>query len=154
MPYIHGRHNGRAALTDVAIIDAARHREHRESRRPVLHGVKRYKALIDTGATSTMITSRVVSDLNLQPVGMLEFYGLDGSTWKTAYLFHVAFYDSSEGSNLRLDDGDQHIVEIANPVARIHVCTQAITGGEIERLPSFDVLLDSVRQCGVIWHGV
>ncbi len=141
MPCIQGKHYGRAALIDVAIIDAARHREHKQSQRPVLAGVKPYTALIDTGATSTMITTKVVQELKLEPVSSLPFYGLDGLTWKMGYLFHVAFYDVLDWAGLNLDDGDQHVVELANPLNRLHVCTTAITGGEISRGQSFDVLL-------------
>jgi hypothetical protein len=141
MPYVEGRHGGRAALVEVAIIDAARHREHKASRRPVLAGVRPYAALIDTGASSTMITSRVVHELGLLPVGSIPYHGLDGPSFKRAYLFHVAFYDSDGIANFEVDDGDQHVVEAATPVNRIHVCTHVITGGELDTLPSFDVLL-------------
>src|SRR5271156_4765326 len=106
MPYIQGNHGGRAALIQVAIIDAARHREHRQSQKPILEGVKPYTALIDTGATSTMITTKVVQELSLEPVGMLQFHGLDGLTWKMGYLFHVAFYDTADNNSLHIDDGD------------------------------------------------
>jgi hypothetical protein len=136
----------------VAIIDAARHREHRQSRSPVLEGVSPYDALIDTGASSTMITSKVVRDLKLEPVGKLQFHGLDGRTWKPCYLFHVAFYDTSDNDTMRLDDGDQHVFELANPISRIHVCTRAIQGGELPTLPSFDVLLGmDVLATGELW---
>jgi hypothetical protein len=68
MPYLHDQHDGRAAIIEVAIVDAARYHGHKESRHPILRGVKPYKALIDTGATTTMITERVVDELHLQPV--------------------------------------------------------------------------------------
>src|SRR5260370_19117354 len=94
MLYIQGRHDGRAAFLDVAIVDAARYREHKQSRRPILHGVRRFKALIDTGATSTMITTKVVSLLGLQPATKLPYRNKGGLIWTTAYLFHVVFYDT------------------------------------------------------------
>ena len=72
MPYIQGRHEGRAAFGEVAIVDAAKYVEHKQSRNPVLRGVRPFRALIDTGATSTMITKNVVSFLGLQPVTLRE----------------------------------------------------------------------------------
>jgi hypothetical protein len=140
MPFIQGKHDGRAAITRVAIIDAARYREYKQFRQIAIKGAKPYSALIDTGATSTMITSRVVQELNLQPVGKLPYHGLDGLTDKIGYLFHLAFYDSSESFLPIFDDGDQHITSADNN-RTIHVCTKPVIGAELETLPSFDVLL-------------
>ena len=78
MPYIHGEHNGRAAIIDIAIIDATRHRDHKQSRNPVLSGVRPFKALIDTGATSTMISKRLISELRLEQATVLPYRNKDG----------------------------------------------------------------------------
>jgi predicted aspartyl protease len=94
MPYIQGRHDGRAAFVQVAIVDAARYVEHKQSKNLVLHGVRPFRALIDTGATSTMITKNVVSFLGLEPVTKLPYATWNGLQWVSAYLFHVAFYGS------------------------------------------------------------
>jgi hypothetical protein len=82
MPSILGVYNGRAAIVTVAIIDAAKYRGYRDSNGSVLTGVAPFKALMDTGATSTMIASRVVAHAGLQQVNKLSFAGLGGLTWR------------------------------------------------------------------------
>ncbi len=85
-------------------------------------------ALIDSGASSTMISSRVVGTLGLEPVSKKAYAALGGRIYRDAYLFHVAFYgDDAAGS--------------AAGVERIHVCSQVIHGGEVDDGLSFDVLL-------------
>jgi hypothetical protein len=134
MPYLHGRHEGRQAILEIAIIDAAKHREHKQSSNVVLRGVKPFKALIDTGATTTMITTRVIEELQLQPVNKRLWHTEHGDRWRPAYLFHVAFY----GETVAMGDSEE---DGASQVNRIHICTKIINGGEINNEPSFDVLL-------------
>jgi hypothetical protein len=51
-----------------------------------------FKALIDTGAQSTMISSNVVSALNMSPVGQQRIQGVGPTAnYHNAYLFHVSF---------------------------------------------------------------
>jgi hypothetical protein len=129
MPFIQGRHNGRAAYVEVAIVDAARYQEHKQSQEPVLTGVRPFRALIDTGATSTMITRSVVRTLGLQPATKVLYRNKDGLIWTAAYLFHAVFYPPlPSADNVRT-------------VSRTFVFKRVITGGEIEDQPSFDVLL-------------
>jgi hypothetical protein len=135
MPYIQGTHSGRAAIIQIAIVDAARYREHKESKQPVLHGVRPFNALIDTGATSTMITKRAVAFLGLQPATKLPYRNKDGLIWTTAYLFHVVFY----GKTVAMPGDSEEDGE--SLVSQTHVCTKVITGGEIEDQDYFDVLL-------------
>ena len=142
MPYIHGRHDGRSAITPVSIIDAARYREHKQSKKPILKGLTPYRALIDTGASCTMIAARLATELNLEPVGSEEVCGLGGTEWVITYLFHVGFLDSTYKSSLHSNDGDQHSLEHeAAEVNKYHIYTQPITGGELRHETSFDVLL-------------
>jgi hypothetical protein len=127
MPLIRGIHNGRAAIVTVAIVDAAKYKEHKQSAQPVLKGAVPFKALIDTGATRTMIAGRVVARLGLQQVNKIEFSGLGGTTWRPGYLFHVAFYQTPPR--------DQ------SEVSRIRVLNRGINGGELLDEHTFDVLL-------------
>jgi hypothetical protein len=129
---IRGRHNGRAALIPAAIIDAARYRRHRDAAAPVLSGVVAYRALIDTGATSTMISMRVMEEMALEPVTKIPFHSLDGITYRQACLFNVALYDG-----MRLDD----IGRDRPSASRIHICTKLVTGGVLDTGASFDVLI-------------
>jgi hypothetical protein len=128
MPLIRGNHEGRAAVIQVAIVDAARHREHKASGEPVLKGVIPFKALIDTGATTTMIATRVVNALGLREVNKLPFAGMGGLSWRAAYLFQVGFYDGEA-------------TPVGEGIARVHVCKRVVNGGELTHEPHFDVLL-------------
>src|SRR6185312_8448290 len=95
---------------------------------PILRGVKPFRALVDTGATSTMIAPRVVSALGLQQVNRLQFSGMGGLTWRPGYLFHVAFYERPPAN----DD--------TRP-SKIHVLRKVINGAELLDEHTFDVLL-------------
>jgi len=135
MPFVEGEHDGRQAITEVAIIDAARYKEHQQSKGRIFRGARRFRALIDTGATCTMITSRVVLEAKLGFVNKKLFRIADGiEDWRPAYLFHVAFYGA------RLQDGDSEEDGISM-VDTIYRCTKEINGGEIKDEDSFDVLL-------------
>jgi hypothetical protein len=127
MPLIRGRHNGRAAVATVAIVDAAKYKEHKQSDNPVFQGAVPFRALIDTGATRTMIASRVVVRLGLQQVNKIEFSGLGGSVWRPGYLFHVGFYTSPPANSAE--------------ISRIRVLKREINGGELLDEHTFDVLL-------------
>ena len=94
----------------------------------MLRGVTPFKALIDTGATSTMLSRRVIEQLQLQPVTKLQFANLAGTTWVDGYLFHVAFYEQ------------EPVVGSKDP-SKIHIYKTVINGGGLSYNPSFDVLL-------------
>ncbi len=127
MPSIQGNHNGRAAIVTIAIIDAANYENHKASDDRVLKGAIPFRALIDTGATRTMIATRVVKRLNLGLVNKLDFAGLGGVSRRNGYLFHVAFYALPPSS--------------ASEVSNIHIFTKVINGGELSDEYTFDVLL-------------
>ncbi|MFI4987321.1 MAG: aspartyl protease family protein [Alphaproteobacteria bacterium] len=48
-------------------------------------------ALIDTGATTTGITSRLATQLHLQPIGKVPIHGVGGVQIHNSYLFMVGF---------------------------------------------------------------
>ena len=127
MPLIQGNHNGRAAIVTVAIVDAAKYKEHKQSDNPVFQGAVPFRALIDTGATRTMIANRVVARMGLQQVNKIQFSSLDGLTWRPGYLFHVAFYESLPASTTGF--------------SKIRVLKRDINGGELSDDRTFDVLL-------------
>jgi hypothetical protein len=127
MLLIQGNHNGRAAIVTVAIIDAANYKTHKSSDQQILKGAVPFKALMDTGATKTMIAPRVVSRLNLQLVNRLDFSGLGGLSRRNGYLFHVAFYELPPTRDTE--------------VSKIQIMRRAINGGELSQEDTFDVLL-------------
>jgi hypothetical protein len=79
MRYIRGRHDGRAAITTVSIIDAARYREHKQSKKPILKGVKHYSASInndgDQHALENEITKVDKNHIFSQPLTGGEMLG-------------------------------------------------------------------------------
>jgi hypothetical protein len=127
MPLVQGKHNGRQAVVTIAIIDAANYKIHKASDERVLKGTIPFRALIDTGATRTMIATRVATRLNLRLVNKLDFAGLGGISRRNGYLFHVAFYESPPMS----------VSEVSN----IQIFKKAINGGELSDENTFDVLL-------------
>jgi len=75
-----------------------------------------------------MVSRRVVERTGLQVVNRIPFAGLGGVSWRPAYLFHVAFYESSPTG-------------VPQEVSRIRLCRKVINGGELSDEPTFDVLL-------------
>lgn len=100
-----------------------------------LASTTRYRALIDTGATSTMVATRVVNEQRLQPTSILRYRSKDGESSVPGYLFRVMFYgdivalpgDSEEDGVSRYD--------------KMHVVPKVIEGGELSVQTGFDVLL-------------
>jgi hypothetical protein len=102
--------------------------------RPYLPTLPKFNALIDTGATTTMITSRVAAAIGLRAVNRLSYHGLDGPSWRPGHLFHLAFLAGViQEVDLVQDQG--------MPMDRLLVCAKVINGGEITNTPSFDVLI-------------
>ena len=127
MPLIQGAHDRKQAIATIAIVDATKYKEHKQGDRSLFQGAVPFNALLDTGATQTMITTRVVKRLGLQPIGSVEVSGVAGTAWRLVYLFHVAFYDKPPK-----DPSER---------SRIMVLKAAISGGELTGEHSFDVLL-------------
>ena len=137
MPSIQGRHGGHSAVIRVAIYDAAKYNQHRQSNEPLFRGAQPFRTLIDTGATTTMISPNVVSALNLQAVGKVRMHSMAGDTYRRAYLFHVAFYVAPYQQYVQTDNDGAY-----DPgISRTLVCKKLITGGELPPATTFDVLL-------------
>ena len=134
---VNGRHDGRTVITPVAIIDVSKREQQRKSREELLEGVNPYKALIDTGATSTMLSNKVISDLGLIPVGIAKFQGIHGVRTRVVYLFRVAFYGAVADKDLLASRS----IKTDKEVHKIYICPTDIEGGEIDKQPNFDVLL-------------
>lgn len=137
MPSIQGEHRGRAAIIDLAVLSADGYVQHKQSSSPVLSGVRPFRALIDTGATRTMVSPHVVRSVGLQPVGRMPFNSLTGFAYCYSYLFHVAFY-GDRYSQYADEDND---AVLNSEIKTIHVFKQVINGGEMTEGQSFDVLL-------------
>jgi hypothetical protein len=137
MPSIYGRHNGRQVFLDVSIIHRNDILQYDASNAAHLKTAKRYTALVDTGATVTMITPRVVREMNLLPVTKMQFHGISGIQFHNAYLFYVGFAGASVPlSSVQVPDPDPDATWI-----KIYLCTKLIQGGELPDNGRFDVLL-------------
>jgi predicted aspartyl protease len=134
---VTGRHNGRYIITPIAIIDISKRDQQKKSNMELLEGVNPYRALIDTGATSTMLSNTVISDLGLIPVGQARFRGIHGVKRGVVYLFRVAFYGDRADKALLA----RKSITTDKAVHKIYICPTDIEGGEIEDQPHFDVLL-------------
>ncbi len=52
--------------------------------------LKKYTAIWDTGATGSVITKKVIKDLNLKPTGLVEVNHAQGKTTTNTYLVNIA----------------------------------------------------------------
>jgi len=137
MPCISGRHNFRQILIEVAIVHPDDKSQHDGSTSSYLKNAQTFTALVDTGATTTMISPRVVAKIGLVPIGKMPFGGISGERWHNAYLFHVGF----AGHPVPLS-----VVQVPDPDldakwAKVHVYKPVIKGGELPDGTGFDVLL-------------
>jgi predicted aspartyl protease len=97
-----------------------------------------YTALIDTGASCTCITPKVVSDVGLTPIGKQSVGGVHGRKAVNQYLFQVAFlFPQSQAATGAVT---------ANAVAI------PVTGVEFDSPGGFDVLLGRDVICRGILH--
>jgi hypothetical protein len=92
-------------------------------------------ALVDTGAQKTMISTRVVQALGLQPQGMIAIQGVGPNvTHHNGYLFHVAF-------TIPLITAGQQVVPGSTVPVMVFIHPTAIYGAELTSTTGFDVLL-------------
>ena len=133
MPCIWLHHNKSQIFIDVAIIDANRLDDlfdDRAPKKPVRPDVHLFKALLDTGAQTTMVSKTVADRVGLKPLGKIPVVGVGGLSLHYNYLFHVAFVLIEE-----TPDGKE-------PIKSIYTLNNPIEGGEINlENAGFDVLL-------------
>jgi hypothetical protein len=84
MPCIWGQHNGSQLFCPVVILPPN-----------FLSGAPANQiavpALIDTGATTTGITTALATQLQMQPVGIIQIHGVGGLQNHNSHLFQVGF---------------------------------------------------------------
>lgn len=76
------------AIVGIGFGHTVQSAEESGAERPVLH---LYDALIDTGATTTCISQKVVTDLDLNPIGKTQMTGATGVSPVNQYAFGVGF---------------------------------------------------------------
>lgn len=85
------RYNGLARVlqTEAGICLPFTHQEMKD--REV--NVRSYPAIWDTGATNSVITKRIVDDLQLKPIGVTEMHHAGGVSTANTYLVHIILPD-------------------------------------------------------------
>src|SRR5438067_154488 len=66
---------------------------------------RNYLAIWDTGATSSVITERVIAECNLKPIGMTRAHGADGEYNTEVYLISVVLLNGVAFHILRVTKG-------------------------------------------------
>jgi predicted aspartyl protease len=125
---VKGRHDGRSIITEVGIVDASKREKQKGSSEGLYKGVKPYNALIDTGATTTMLSPRIISELDLVPIGSGRFRGIHGVASRLVYLVHVVFYGDQADQQFLA----QKAIRTDKIVHRAYIFPAPIEVGEIE----------------------
>ena len=95
MPCIWLKHNKRQIFLNVAIFSPEELEKFNAGEEPNLHT---FKALLDTGASSTCITKKVADDVGLAPIGKVAIVKILGPGYHNNYLFHVGFVMGRKGA--------------------------------------------------------
>ena len=125
MPCIWGKHNNSQIFLDVAVVPIT---SNSQTEPP-----PRFRALLDTGAQLTFITSAVATKMGLSSIGMIPVQGVSGVQNHHAYLFQVGlFRDISVAGS----DGDL----VSQSV--LSILSKDIAGAEFNSMTGeFEVLL-------------
>ena len=68
--------------------------------------VKQYVAIWDTGATNSVITKRVVDDLNLKPISLIETHHAGGTSMANVYLVNIALPNGVMAGQVRVTEAN------------------------------------------------
>ena len=74
--------------------------------------IKKYKAIWDTGATHSVITEKIVQDLNLKPVGMTVVHTANGETHQKQYIVNFYLPNQVMFIMLRVTEAPLHETDI------------------------------------------
>jgi hypothetical protein len=67
---------------------------------------KQYKAILDTGATNSVITNKVIAECFLKPIGMAEVHHAKGKGTSEVFLVNVALPNNVGVAGVRVTQGD------------------------------------------------
>lgn len=73
---------------------------------PIQPTHKPYKAIWDTGATSSVITNKVITECFLKPIGMAEVHHAKGKGTSEVFLVNVLLPNNVGVANVRVTQGD------------------------------------------------
>lgn len=136
MPCIAGRYNN-GLIIQIAVFKDVKSLQNTLS--PPQSGqaprnVKFYSALLDTGATATCISQKVVSDLKLTPIGKAQMISASHVVAANQYLFTVAVPTGLQQQSTGLVSGNFTIFDNLNGLEF------AATGSAYDVLLGMDVI--------------
>jgi len=138
MPCIWGQHNGSQLFCPLSILPASAPLAAPGGHYPGPHQI--VSALIDTGATTTGITSRLAAQLQMQPVGRVPIHGVGGVQHHNSHLFMVGF-PFAFPPGVPLPAGVPPLPPGQAPV-QIHILQRVIQGCEFDGAhANFEVIL-------------
>jgi hypothetical protein len=138
MPCIWGQHNNSQLFCVVAVLPAS---AATVSAGTIYSGqVHACRALIDTGATTTCISKRLATILQLQPIGKVPVHGVAGIVHHNSYLFSIGF-PFMLAPGVPPPPGIQ--AEPGTVTTQLHLLDKVLQGCEFDggAAPRFDVLL-------------
>src|SRR3989344_2246932 len=74
--------------------------------------IKKYQAIWDTGATHSVITSRVVQELQLKPIGITVVHTANGETHQKQYIANMYLPNQVVFGMLRVTEAPLHGTDI------------------------------------------
>lgn len=98
-----------------------------------------YNAIWDTGAVRTVISSKVVAELGLQPRGKVEMYHANGVSYVNTYFVNLLLPNNMEVQILQVMDGNLPDADILLGMDVIGLGDFALTAPEGKTLFSFSM---------------
>lgn len=149
MPCVWLPHNNKQLFINVAIVAPAVIDAVNQNKDP--GRVEMFKALVDTGATSTCITKAVADKVGLVPIGKVPVHGVAGVSYHNNYLFHVGFTFQQP-----LPVGTEVDAKAPKPKWNAHFLADPIQGAELKiGGDAFQVLLgmDVIASGALVVNG-
>ena len=96
------KHNGRVNVlkTKVGICLPVTQEEMKAD----TNTIKEYVAIWDTGATNSVITKKVVDDLNLKPINIVEMHHAGGTSMTNVYLVNIVLPNGVMAGQVRVTE--------------------------------------------------
>lgn len=112
--------------------------------------IKKYKAIWDTGATNSVITEKIVRDLNLKPIGMTVVHTANGQAHQKQYIVNFYLPNQVMFGMLRVTEAVLHETDILigmDIISRGDFCISNFEGKTVLtfRIPSCQVF-DFVKE--------
>lgn len=149
MPCIWGQHNGSQLFLIVTILPVT---TNAAPGVPLQTPLNPYRALVDTGATTTCLSQSCASAIGLVPISKVNVHGVGGPVAQNCYLFRLGFPLAVPAVGIPINapppaPGQQQVA--------LHIVNNPIQGCEFSAGLGFDVLLgmDVLGQGSLVVQG-